>query len=41
MPANRTSTLVGREGLGGPYFLLTFLHPETAREARAGQFVMI
>ena len=41
MPANRTSSLVGREGLGGPYFLLTFRHPETAREARPGQFVMI
>jgi len=41
MPANRTSFLVGREGIGGPYFLLTFLHPETAREARPGQFVMI
>jgi len=41
MPANRTSSLVGREGLGGPYFLLTFLHPETAREARPGQFVML
>jgi dihydroorotate dehydrogenase electron transfer subunit len=41
MPANRTSSLVGREGIGGPYVLLTFLHPETAREARPGQFVMI
>ncbi len=41
MPANRTSALVGREGLGGPYFLLTFLHPETARDARPGQFVMM
>jgi dihydroorotate dehydrogenase electron transfer subunit len=41
MPANRTSSLVAREGLGGPYFLLTFLHPETARDARPGQFVMI
>jgi dihydroorotate dehydrogenase electron transfer subunit len=41
MPANRTSSLIGREGIGGPYFLLTFRHPETAREARAGQFVMI
>jgi dihydroorotate dehydrogenase electron transfer subunit len=41
MPANRTSSLVGREGLGGAYFLLTFLHPEAAREARPGQFVMI
>jgi dihydroorotate dehydrogenase electron transfer subunit len=41
MPANRIASLVGREGLGGPYFLLTFLHPEAAREARPGQFVMI
>ena len=41
MPANRTASLVAREGLGGPYVLLTFLHPETAREARPGQFVMI
>jgi dihydroorotate dehydrogenase electron transfer subunit len=41
MPANRIVPLVDREGLGGPYFLLTFRHPETAREARAGQFVMI
>ena len=41
MPANRTASLVAREGLGGPYFLLTFRHPETAREARPGQFVMI
>jgi dihydroorotate dehydrogenase electron transfer subunit len=41
MPANRTASLVAREGLGGAYFLLTFLHPEAAREAQAGQFVMI
>ena len=41
MPANRTSSLVSREGIGGPYFLLTFRHAETAREARPGQFVMI
>ena len=41
MPANRIVPLVAREGLGGPYFLLTFRHPETAREARPGQFVMI
>ena len=41
MPANRTSFVVGREGIGGPYFLLTFRHAETAREARPGQFVMI
>jgi len=41
MPANRISSLVGREGIGGPYFLLTFLHPEVAAEAKPGQFVMI
>ena len=41
MPANRMVPLVAREGLRGPYWLLTFRHPEIAREARAGQFVMI
>jgi dihydroorotate dehydrogenase electron transfer subunit len=41
MPANRVSPLVDREALGGAYFLLTFRHAETAREARPGQFVMI
>jgi dihydroorotate dehydrogenase electron transfer subunit len=41
MPANRIVPLVGREVLGGSHFLLTFRHPETAREARPGQFVMI
>jgi dihydroorotate dehydrogenase electron transfer subunit len=41
MPTNRMAPLVGREGLGGPYWLLTFRHPEVARQARAGQFVMI
>jgi dihydroorotate dehydrogenase electron transfer subunit len=41
MPANGIVPLVEREDLGGPYFLLTFRHRETAREARAGQFVMI
>ena len=41
MPANRTSSLIGREAIGGAYFLLTFRHAETAREARPGQFVMI
>jgi dihydroorotate dehydrogenase electron transfer subunit len=41
MPANRMVPLVAREGLRGPYWLLTFRHPEVAREARAGQFVMI
>jgi dihydroorotate dehydrogenase electron transfer subunit len=41
MPANRMAPLVAREGLRGPYWLLTFRHAEIAREARAGQFVMI
>lgn len=41
MPANRIVPLVEREALGGAHFLLTFRHPETAREARPGQFVMI
>ena len=41
MPANRIVPLVGREALGAAHFLLTFRHPETAREARPGQFVMI
>ena len=36
MPANRVAPLVDREALGGAYFLLTFRHPEIAREARAG-----
>ncbi len=41
MPGNRIAPLTSREGLGGPYFLLAFRHPETARDARPGQFVMI
>ena len=41
MPANRIAPLASREGLGGAYVLLTFRHPETAREARPGQFVMM
>ena len=41
MPANRHVLLVSREALGGAYHLLTFRHGEAAREARAGQFVMI
>ncbi|MBI3932217.1 MAG: dihydroorotate dehydrogenase electron transfer subunit [Acidobacteria bacterium] len=41
MPANRDVALVAREVLEGAYVLLTFRHPEVAREARAGQFVMI
>lgn len=41
MPANLDVPLVSREALPGPYALLTFEHPVVAREARAGQFVMI
>jgi len=41
MPANRMVPVVARDRLRGPYWLLTFRHPEVAREARAGQFVMI
>ena len=41
MARNRDIPLVGREPLAGAYVLLTFHHPEVAREARAGQFVMI
>src|SRR4029453_2767917 len=41
MPANLDAPLVSREALPGPYALLTFEHPVVAREARAGQFVMI
>jgi dihydroorotate dehydrogenase electron transfer subunit len=41
MPANREVPLVGRDALGGAYVRLIFRHPEVAREARAGQFVMI
>jgi dihydroorotate dehydrogenase electron transfer subunit len=41
MPANRDAPLVAREPLAGPYFLLSFRHPEVAEQARAGQFVMI
>jgi dihydroorotate dehydrogenase electron transfer subunit len=40
-PANRDAPLVAKEPLGGAYVLLTFLHPEVAAQARAGQFVMI
>jgi dihydroorotate dehydrogenase electron transfer subunit len=38
---NRDAPLVRKEPLDGPYVLLTFHHPEVAREARPGQFVMI
>jgi dihydroorotate dehydrogenase electron transfer subunit len=41
MLANRPVSLVARESLGGAYAVLTFLHPEAAQHARAGQFVMI
>ena len=41
MAANRIVPLVDREALGAAHYLLTFRHPETAREARPGQFVMI
>jgi dihydroorotate dehydrogenase electron transfer subunit len=41
MPANRVVSLVDREALGAAHFLLTFRHPEAARAARPGQFVMI
>jgi dihydroorotate dehydrogenase electron transfer subunit len=39
--ANREAALVSHEVLDGPFVLLTFAHPEVAREARAGQFVML
>jgi dihydroorotate dehydrogenase electron transfer subunit len=41
MASNRDVPLVERRQLDGPYVLLTFRHPEVARQARAGQFVMI
>jgi dihydroorotate dehydrogenase electron transfer subunit len=41
MASNRDVALVERRPLEGAYALLTFRHPEVAREARAGQFVMI
>jgi len=41
VPANRVVSLVSREVLGGAYVLLTFRHPEVARAAAPGQFVMI
>jgi dihydroorotate dehydrogenase electron transfer subunit len=41
MPANLDAPLISREALPGPYALLTFEHAAVAREARAGQFVMI
>lgn len=38
---NREVPLITRESLDGPYVVLSFLHPEIASSARAGQFVMI
>jgi len=40
-PVNRDAVLVSREPLDSPYVILTVRHPEVARAARAGQFVMI
>lgn len=41
MSRNREAPLVARRVLEGSYVLLSFRHSEIAREARAGQFVMI
>jgi dihydroorotate dehydrogenase electron transfer subunit len=41
VPTNRTVPLLRRQPLDGPYAVLSFRHPEVAREARPGQFVMI
>ena len=41
MAVNRDVPLVSRDLLGGAFVRLTFRHPEVAKEARAGQFVMI
>jgi dihydroorotate dehydrogenase electron transfer subunit len=41
MPLNRDTVLVSRQPLDSAYVVLTFEHPEVARNARAGQFVMI
>lgn len=41
MPVNRDVPLVRHEALDPSYLLLTFRHPEVAREALPGQFVMI
>lgn len=38
---NRDATVVANEALGGPFVVLTFTHPEVARDGRAGQFVMV
>jgi dihydroorotate dehydrogenase electron transfer subunit len=41
MPVNEPAPLLAREPLKGATTLLTFRHAETAKAARAGQFVMI
>jgi dihydroorotate dehydrogenase electron transfer subunit len=41
MPHDLHAALVARQPLSGAYVLLTFEHPDVARTARAGQFVMI
>ena len=41
LAADREAALLAKQALDPPYFLLTFRHPEVARRARAGQFVMI
>ena len=41
VPQNLDVALVEKIPLGGPYTTLTFRHPVVARDARAGQFVMI
>jgi dihydroorotate dehydrogenase electron transfer subunit len=41
MPVDEPALLLAREPLAGAYTLLTFRHAETAKAARAGQFVMI
>jgi dihydroorotate dehydrogenase electron transfer subunit len=40
-PVNHDAVIVSRRTLDGPYVLLGVRHPEVARSARAGQFVMI
>ena len=41
LAADREAALLAKVALDPPYVLLTFRHPEVARNARAGQFVMI
>jgi dihydroorotate dehydrogenase electron transfer subunit len=41
VPSDRQAPLIAREAVGGSCFLLTFGHREVARQAHAGQFVMM